>query len=378
MKIVITPDSFKGSLTSAEVARAMAEGVKRVINDAEIVCLPAADGGEGSLNAIAQAMHAEWRECRVHDPLSHLVWAKYAIVKINGIATAIIEMAQASGITLVKSKNRDVMHASSFGTGEMIMHAYGQGCRRFIIAIGGSATCDAGIGMLHSLGVRFLDGGDREILNPTPADFEKIEYVDASCANRCVMDCDFIVVSDVENPLYGEHGAAKIFSPQKGASEAQAQWLDQAIYRLSEIVTRRYGKDYASAPGSGAAGGIGWAFMSFFNARIKAGGDAILDILQFERHLEGAEMVITGEGCIDCQTLYGKLPYRVCQRATLAGVPTIAISGVAKDIPMLISGGFAAVYSISGMAESGGDSMRPEIAKANVAALASDIIRGLE
>lgn len=327
MKIIIASDSFKGSLTSAQVAAAAAEGILGVDPTAEVVSLSVADGGEGTAGALVSALGAEWVECATVDPLGRPITARYGIA---GGTTAILDVASASGLTLLREGERDIMAASSRGTGMMILDAYSRGCRRFMVGLGGSATCDGGTGMLSALGVRVRGGA-----------------IDMSDAMTEILDCDFTLISDVTNPLCGPEGAARVFGPQKGATPAQVELLNRALRRYASEVDRATGRDVADTPGAGAAGGLGFAFLAFFShSRLVSGADAVLDLIGFDEALEGADLVITGEGRIDRQTLFGKLPMCVCRRAASKGVPTVAIAGAVADRDALMDAGFADVYPI--------------------------------
>lgn len=372
IKIIIASDSFKGSLTSAEVAAAAAAGINEVLPSADVVQLAVADGGEGTADTMVCSLGGEWVSCEVDDPLGRPVKAAYGVVGTPAGMTALIDMASASGLTLITDSERDPMVTTTVGTGQMIVDAYRRGCRSFVIGIGGSATCDGGSGMLTALGFRFLDREGRE-LPPGGGALLSLASIDSSRAMTHVTRCRFTIISDVTNPLYGPDGAARVFGPQKGASPEMVESLDKALRRYADVVHVTTGRDVADSPGAGAAGGLGEAFLAFFNSELKPGVDAVLDLVGFDRAVQGASLVITGEGRIDSQTLFGKLPLGVCRRAAAAGVPTVAIAGMVADPVSLLKGGFAGVFPIMRCAMSLEQAMSHDEAEANVAAVAASI-----
>lgn len=372
IKIVIAADSFKGSLTSSEVADAAANGIYKVLPAAEVVKLAVADGGEGTADTLIRALGGEWVTSVVDGPLGSPVRATYGVVDTPEGMTALIDMASASGLPLLAADERDPMVTTTVGTGQLIVDAYRRGCRRFVVGIGGSATCDGGSGMLTALGFRFLDSEGRE-LPPGGGALLSLASIDTSGAMTDVTDCPFTVVCDVTNPLYGPDGAACVFAPQKGASPEDVKVLDRALRRYAEVVRATTGRDVADKPGAGAAGGLGEAFLAFFDSELKPGVDAVLDIVGFDRLVAGASLVITGEGKIDSQTLFGKLPLGVCRRAAAAGVPTVAIAGMVDDPYSLLKGGFAGVFPILRCVMTLDAAMSHGEATANVAGVAASI-----
>lgn len=262
-KIVVACDSFKGSLSSADVAKAAEAGILSVLPDAEVMCVPVADGGEGTVHMLVDALHGRYVDAVVSDPLGRPVKATYGIVRVDGVQTAIIEMAQASGLTLLTADERNPRITSSSGTGELINHAFDAGCRHFIVGIGGSATNDGGAGMLRALGVRFLDRAGND-LPEGGSSLRFLDNIDASEARTDILECPFTVMCDVDNPLVGENGASAVFGPQKGASAEDVSLLDAALARYGKCLQDIARTDVASKPGAGAAGGMGASFYAFF------------------------------------------------------------------------------------------------------------------
>lgn len=374
MKFVVASDSFKGSLSSAEVAAAVAKGVMCVLPSAQVECLAVADGGEGTSETLINALGGERVSCTVANPIGRSTTATYGIVSSPFGLTALIDMASASGLTLLSVEERDVMAASTYGTGQLIVDAYRRGCRHFMVGIGGSATCDGGSGMLSALGFRFLDAFGRDLQQGGGA-LSELQAIDMSGALAGILQCKFTIMCDVDNPLYGPEGAAFQFAPQKGATSADVEHLDAALRRYAEVVMSSTGKNVAEIPGAGAAGGLGEAFLAFFDCELKPGVEAVLDIVGFDRAIQNASLVITGEGKIDGQTLHGKLPLGVCRRAAAAGVPTVAIAGMVDDAYRLLSGGFAGVFPVLRRVVTLGQAMSSSEAEANVSAVAASIAR---
>lgn len=376
MKIVAASDSFKGSLTSAEVADSIERGVYDADPFAKVVKVAVGDGGEGTMDALLETMGGRRVSVEVSDPLRRPCKAEYGI--LNDGLTAVVEMSSASGLTLLSSEERNPMRTSTYGTGQMIADALDRGCRRFLIGIGGSATNDGGMGMLCALGYRFLDAEDKE-LPGTGASLADVCSIDDSGVLHGVHDSEFIVACDVDSPLYGPKGAAYVFAPQKGADPEMVRSLDEGLRHYAEVVS----SSAATVPGAGAAGGLGYAFVTFLGARLRRGADMVLDALCFDKIIEGADLVITGEGRLDSQTLAGKTPYAVLQRACKQGIPVIAVAGsVASDDEAIcyLSGnqsdecGFRDIYQVtpSGMPLS--DAMLPSIAAANIRRTVSSVL----
>ncbi len=328
MKIILAPNAFKECLSAAEVARALERGIRRVLPEADIVLIPMADGGDGTVEALVTAAKGEFQDTEVTDPLGRKVRARWGL--IHGGRTAVIEMAEASGLRLLSPGERNPLLTTTRGTGELIRAALDAGARDLLIGIGGSATNDAGVGMAVALGYRFLDVHD----NPVPdtgGNLIHINRIDSSGVDRRLLDCRIRIACDVTNPLYGPRGAAHVFGPQKGASEEDVLKLDAGLRQISAIIERDLGKDVSNLPGSGAAGGLGAGLMAFAGARLERGTDLILDAVDFIERVRGADLVITGEGRVDCQTFMGKAPEGIARAAAGCGVPTLCVAGSISD-----------------------------------------------
>ena len=324
MKVVIAPDSYKGSIYAPDVARAMRNGVLRVVEDAETVLVPVADGGDGTLETLVETSGGEIRATDVTDPLGEVVRAQWGAMGDG--RTAVVEMARTSGLALVPAERRDPRKATTYGLGEVIEAALDAGYRRFILGIGGSATNDAGAGMAQALGVRLVDesGGD---LPFGGAALVGLDRIDMSGLDPRAAESEFLVACDVSNPLTGPEGASAVYGPQKGATPEMVAQLDAALARFAEVAGRDIGADVKDVPGSGAAGGLGGGIMAFLKGRLLPGVDIVLDTVDLDRHLEGADLVITGEGQMDFQTVYNKAPIGVARVAKARGIPVIGISG---------------------------------------------------
>ncbi len=326
-KVVIASDSFKGSLTSAQVAEAVETGILACCPDCRIVKLAVADGGEGTVDALMETMGGRRVCLEVSDPLGRLTDAVYAILD-DGL-TAVLEMSSASGLTLLSPEERNPMEASTYGTGQMIADALDRGCRRFLVGIGGSATNDAGMGMLEALGYRFFDK-DGNLLRGCGASLSEVVRIDVSQVRRDVAEAEFMVACDVSSPFFGPEGAAYVYAPQKGATQDMVARLDDGLRCFSKVITETFGADIGMMAGAGAAGGLGGAFKAFLGAELCKGADLVLDTVGFDEIINDADIVITGEGSIDDQTSTGKLPYAVARRAKNKGVPVIAVCGTAQ------------------------------------------------
>ena len=328
MKVVIAPQAFKGSISALEAARAMGEGVLRVVAGAETVTVPVADGGDGTLETLVEGSGGEIRTSEVTGPLGERIEAQWGAMGDG--ATAVIEMARTSGLALVPIEKRDPLVATTYGLGEAIRHALEAGYRRYIVGIGGSATNDAGAGMAQALGVRLLDGGGRDLPFGGAA-LARLDRIDLSSLDRRAQESQFLVACDVSNPLTGPEGASAIYGPQKGATPEMVARLDAALGHFAQVVKRDIGADVNDVPGAGAAGGLGGGLIAFLGAQLRTGVDIVLDTVGLDRHLEGADLVITGEGCMDYQTVYSKAPIGVAERARARGIPVVAISGSLGD-----------------------------------------------
>lgn len=367
IKVVVACDSFKGSLTAAEATASVAVGVRSALgNRGQVVEIPVADGGEGTSSIITRAAGGEMVRCLAPDSLGRKVECAYGIVeRVGNAPLAVIELAEASGLTRLKTYERNPLLTSTRGTGEMIADAYARGCRSFIVGLGGSATNDGGAGLLQALGVRLLGRGGEEIADGGGA-LEQLEAIDMSHARRDILNCRFTVLCDVTNPLVGPDGAAAVFGPQKGASPADVVKLDKGLRRYADIVMRTVGIDVATFPGAGAAGGVGAAFKAFFDAETQSGIHATLSLCGFGEHVADASLVITGEGKIDLQTLGGKAPAGVLEVARHYGVPVVALAGAVSDMAELRAAGFADVVAVSPQGVPLSEVMRSDVASANL------------
>ena len=342
-KIIIASDSFKGSLSSLEISRAAGNGIRKVLPNCEIVGIPVADGGEGTTEAMVAAMNGRFVSCEVHDPLMNPIQVKYGILG-DGL-TAVIEMASASGLTLVPPEKRNPMFTTTYGTGELIQDALQKGCRRFLIGIGGSATNDAGTGMLQALGFRFLDCTGNE-LGKGGQILEHIAQIDSGKAVSALQESVFTIACDVNNPFSGENGAAFVYARQKGADDAMIRRLDKGLKHFATVIHASLGKDIDRISGAGAAGGLGGGFLAFLPATLKSGIQMVLETLDFDSLIRNADLIITGEGKLDRQTGMGKTPAGVLEAGKRQQIPVIAIGGCVEDSDALLQQGFLAVLSI--------------------------------
>ena len=325
MKVVITPDSFKGSLTAIEVAEAIEKGVKSVFYDAETIKIPLADGGEGTVQCLVNATDGKILQQEVINPLGKKINASYGI--LGDQKTAVIEMAEASGITLISPEERNPLITTTYGTGQLIREALNQGCCRMIIGIGGSATNDGGAGLVQALGVRLLNKEDKEI-GFGGAELLNIHHIDIAQMDPRIDKLEILVASDVKNPLCGPTGATRIYGPQKGATEKMMVILEKALAHFAELINETLHKDVKDIPGAGAAGGLGAGLMAFLGARLKPGIEVIIEAVKLEEVVKNADLVITGEGKIDYQTIYGKVPVGVAKVAKKYHIPVMAIGAI--------------------------------------------------
>lgn len=343
LRILIAPDSFKGSLSSSDVAEALAEGWLKVWPQANVHRLPLADGGEGTVEAMVDATGGRMISLKATGPLGEPVSSFYGI--LGDRKTAVIEMAAASGLPLVPAEQRNPLVTTTRGTGELIRHALDQGCRRFVIGLGGSATNDGGVGMAQALGASFRDHLDRELADGGAA-LADLASIDLSGLDPRITESSILVACDVDNPLTGPQGASAVYGPQKGATPQMVEELDQALARLAHVIEEEMGIDVDKIPGAGAAGGMGAGLAAFLGARLKPGIEIVLEAVGFDKALEGADLVITGEGALDAQTAFGKAPKGVADAAVKKGVPVVAVAGsVADDAAILYEHGFDAIFS---------------------------------
>lgn len=341
-KIILAFDSFKGSMTSSEVAKAAEAGIKEVLPDCQTLFLPMADGGEGTTETICSVLDVNEVVCSVNDPLMRQINAAYSITRDG--KTAVIEMAAASGLPLVEMEFRNPMNTTTYGTGELMLDAINRGCNKIILGIGGSATNDGGMGVLKALGVKFYDAKHNE-LEPIGDNLSEVRDFDDSELSR-YKDIEIMVACDVDNPFYGPTGAAYVFAPQKGASETVVKMLDSGLKNFANVINKKKGIDVSNLPGAGASGGLGGGLKAFFNAPLLRGSDVILDLLDFDKLLEGVDLVLTGEGKIDAQTRHGKALSGILNRAKKKNVPVVVIAGSVDNTPELEKDGYTAIFSI--------------------------------
>ncbi len=325
MKIVIIPDSFKGSASSMEVCNCIERGILKVFKNADIKKIPVADGGEGTVDSVLYAAGGNIKKVNVKNPSGKIIEAKYGIINKE---KAVIEMAEASGITLVDDAIRNPLKYSTYGTGELIKDAINNNIKEILIGIGGSATNDCGIGMANALGYKFLDENNNE-LEAIAENMIKVSSIDDSNVDKRIFDIKINVACDVKNPLYGENGATAIYGKQKGVTEESFDILDNGLKNIARIVKEKFNKKIDYIEGSGAAGGLGGGLVAFCNAELKSGIDAVLDIIDFEDKIKDTSLIITGEGAIDGQTKKGKVPVGVARRSNK--IPVIAIVGDIRD-----------------------------------------------
>jgi len=345
MKIVIAPDSFKGSLTALQVAEAIEQGFKKIFPDAQIEKVPMADGGEGTVQSLVDATGGQLLTELVTAPLDDQIQADYGI--LGDGKTAVIEMAAASGLPLVAEEKRNPMYTTTYGTGELVKAALDRGCRKFIIGIGGSATTDGGAGVAQALGARLLDADGKDIAFGGIG-LRDLAKIDISTIDERIAESETVVACDVDNPLTGPRGAAYVYSPQKGASPEEVKLLDAYLERFAEIVKRDMDKDVKETPGAGAAGGLGAGLMAFLNAELKLGIDIVIEASKLPEQMEGASLVITGEGELDFQTVYGKTPIGVAKVAKQKNIPVLAIAGgIKKGAETSYEEGIDAMMSIA-------------------------------
>jgi len=344
MKVVIALDSFKGSISSEKAGQAVAQGILRVYKDADLSVFPVADGGEGTVDALTRGLGGELVYASVTGPLGEPILAKYGV--INGKTTAIMEMSAAAGITLLTKDQRDPMRTTTFGVGQMILHALDSGCRNFIMGIGGSATNDGGTGMLKALGFDLLDESGRPIENGAVG-LSRLAHISDKNVDKRLSQCRFSVACDVTNPLCGANGCSAVFGPQKGASEESILLMDKWLRNFAELTKKLYSFADDSYQGSGAAGGMGFALRSYLGADLVKGIDLILRETGIEEHIKSCDLVITGEGRLDSQSVMGKVPFGVANLAKKYQKPVIAFAGsVTKDAGVCNQHGIDAFFPI--------------------------------
>lgn len=371
MKIVIAIDSLKGSLSSIEAANAIKKGINNAKLDAKVEIKPLADGGEGTVDALVEGMNGKKEFIKVCGPAGKEVEAIYGILEDTN--TAIMEIAQAAGITLVSGEEKNPLTTTTYGVGEMIKEAMNKGCRNFIMGIGGSATNDAGIGMLQSLGFKFYDENDK-LVDLGGKALNQVKRIDTTDRIKELDECTFKIACDVNNPLYGLNGAANIYGPQKGATPDIVEELDKGLKNFAEVVKNDLGKDIAQVPGVGAAGGLGFGFLAFLNAELESGIKIILDEIKLEEAIKDADIVVTGEGRLDNQTAMGKAPIGVAKLAKKYGVKVIAIAGCTTDDAILCNEeGIDAYFAIVNKAMSLEEAMDKVSAENNMISTSTQI-----
>lgn len=377
-KFVLAPDSFKESMTAKEVCVAMEKGIKKVFSDAEIIHVPMADGGEGTVESLVDATNGHKEYIEVQGPLpEQKVKAYYGI--LGDEKTAVIEMAQASGLMLVEPRYRNPLTTTTYGTGELIKAALDKGVSTVIIGIGGSATVDGGIGMAQALGVKFTDKYGNNI-EPTGRGLTKIDKISTENMDKRIKNVNFIIASDVENTLTGKNGAAAVFGPQKGATPDEVELLDKGLIHYAEIIRRDIGKNVEDIAGSGAAGGLGAGLIAFLDAKLQSGVEVVANTVELAEKISQADYVFTGEGGMDFQTKYGKTPFGVAQVAKKYQKPVFAEAGyLGERIEELYDIGISAIFGIVDKSESIEESLEKgpqnvERTTENIARLISSII----
>ena len=373
-KVVLAFDSFKGSVSAEEITENLTRNIRQMWPACEVCAFLIADGGEGTLKAVEQCLPVNRFTCQVHGPLGNLHRASY-IATEEGVV--IIEMAEASGLPLVPLSLRNPLETSSVGTGELIADALNRGFRKFVLGLGGSATNDAGMGVLSALGVRFLDKKGLE-LQPVGRNLHRVARLDTSSLREDLQDSSFVLACDVTNPLYGPQGAAYVYAPQKGASAEQVAFLDQGLRSYAHVLSLETGVDMAFLPGAGAAGGVAGGLMPFLNGELKSGIEIILDLLHFDDALLGADIVLTGEGEIDGQTAMGKALDGVLKRAKNARVPVVGLGGSVKEVEQLNRLGFTSLISIQPGPVSLEEAMQPVSALHNLSRTVVQLLRLLD
>lgn len=372
--IVLAPDSFKESMTAKEVCEAMEKGIKTVWKDAEVFQVPMADGGEGTVDALVDATHGERIPVQVTGPILGTTVSTYFGMLGDG-RTAVIEMAKANGIDLLPKSQRNPLKTSTYGTGEMIKAALDHGAEKIIIGIGGSVTNDGGSGMANALGVDFLDVTG-EKLEPCGGSLDKLHKIDTSNIDPRLSTVGVLIASDVTNPLTGEHGASKVFGPQKGATSEMVDILDNNLKNYAAVIHEELGIDIDQVAGAGAAGGLGAGLLAFTNSQLRSGIEIVIDVTGLEEYIKKADYVFTGEGGMDFQTKFGKAPYGVSKLAQKYGKPTFACAGyIGENVDVLYDEGMTAIFGI--LSRNGSLEEILSDGKANIERTAENIIRVL-
>lgn len=373
MKVVVAMDSLKGSLSSLQAGNAIREGILRAMSEAEVCVRPVADGGEGTVEALVLGMNGRLETITASDPLGRPIDCSYGILADN--QTAIIEMAAAAGLTLLSPDERNPLHTTTYGVGELIYDAISKGCRRFIIGIGGSATNDGGIGMLQALGYGILDKNGCQVPFGAAA-LKEIEQLTDTSVIPELKQCHFRIACDVNNPLCGPNGCSAVFGPQKGADTDMVSQMDQWLKSYASICTQSFPHADAEFPGTGAAGGLGFAFLTFTHSVLESGIKIVLEETGLENYIQGADIVITGEGCLDAQTVMGKAPVGVARIAQKYNKPVIAFAGcVTEDAALCNEHGIHAFFPILQRISTLNDAMMPAVAAQNLSDTAEQVFR---
>lgn len=373
MKVVAAMDSLKGSLSSLQAGNAIREGILRAMPEAEVCVRPVADGGEGTVEALVLGMNGRLETITASDPLGRPIDCSYGILADN--QTAIIEMAAAAGLTLLSPNERNPLHTTTYGVGELIYDAISKGCRRFIIGIGGSATNDGGIGMLQALGYGILDKNGCQVPFGAAA-LKEIEQLTDTSVIPELKQCHFRIACDVNNPLCGPNGCSAVFGPQKGADTDMVSQMDQWLKSYASICTQSFPHADAEFPGTGAAGGLGFAFLTFTHSVLESGIKIVLEETGLENYIQGADIVITGEGCLDAQTVMGKAPVGVARIAQKYNKPVIAFAGcVTEDAALCNEHGIHAFFPILQKISTLNDAMMPAVAAQNLSDTAEQVFR---
>jgi glycerate 2-kinase len=364
MNILIAIDSFKGSLSSVEANHAVKDGIWEVDKEVNIITVPLADGGEGTVEALVKGTNGNFVKTNVTGPIGNRVEATYGILGEG--RTAVIEVAEACGLPLIAEQDRNPLKATTCGVGELILDALEKGCREFVIGLGGSATNDAGVGMLQTLGFSFLNHEGKEI-GVGGIELQHLCKIDASNVHPMLKNCTFRIACDVNNPLYGPNGASAIYAPQKGATPKMVEQLDNCLKNFADVVLSEKGIDLQDIPGSGAAGGLGAAFAAFLNGSIQSGVQLVLEMIGMEEKVAKVDFVITGEGKLDGQTSMGKAPLGVAELARKFYIPTIALAGgISKEAENLNALGITAFFSVVTGPMSLAEAMDPQTAYQNI------------
>lgn len=369
-KAICIPDSFKGTLSSSEICSIMTDAIKRRFPDCETVSIPVADGGEGSVDCFLSALGGEKISMKVTGPFGQMVDAYYGL--IDGGETAVVEMAACAGLPLV-GEQKNPLKATTYGVGELILDAAKRGCKKIVVGLGGSATNDGGTGAAAAVGVRFYNAAGEPFV-PAGGTLKEIARIDASQKNKALSGVEIVTMCDIDNPFYGENGAAYIFGPQKGADEAMVRELDGGLRHLCGAIERDLGMDLKDVPGGGAAGAMGAGMIAFFGSHLQMGIETVLDTVGFDELLDGADVVFTGEGKMDSQSLRGKVVIGVAKRAGRKNVPVVVVAGGAEEgIDRAYDMGVTAVFSINRLPQD--FSVSREHSRENMAFAMENILR---